>query len=770
MHYFTLMKQLAAFAGIFLMTTLYSTADATREALFEGAFQLKEEMRNVHPRLYTGPAEMEAAARRYQEDPEWCAIYLPEDGGAEMTANPVPLDQGVSAQRNAIIIAKIAVAWRITGEEKYLNRLHDWLPLIAEYEPPEMHSIGGAIGLTSGHVLLGLSIAYDVTKGQGDEELESTLRDAIIRQGQRSFTDLAAMKRYAYEQNHLIIPVCGLGVAAMTVVDEYPEAAQWGVFSGNLMERTLDAIAVDGWFFEGFSYWNYTFQFPAAFAAAQKRTVGGSAFDVNAFSKAPLYLAHMTLPNPEFVFDFGDWGPRVESDGVGFQSGYDWPWHTLPTRVKLVAPSLLLNAHDGPEFLRDYLRHVTPQHAEMVGIYTIDAVFGMLLQLPVPEASMPMQTQYADYPPYHYFPDMEVVHWRDNWRDANATALAFKSGPPAGHHFTELLERYPEWRPSLGHAHPDAGSFLIFAEGVFLANDTGYTGAKESADHNTILVDGIGQHEGGAAWTTFRGKPYSEYNKIHMTDVWTAPRVAASTAIFQAAYKDSLEMTKMHRRLLMLEGRYVVILDQLESNLPHAYQWRLHTDRAAEEISDSRFVMKNYPGKLVIESLVDVEARIAPTIVETDPKPTRSRTQQRGYHLELASPKQNNFEFFTALGIQGKDDEADDFKVNRGPGHRLDMSDGQMTCSVWIVGDDALDGNYSYILRDEGESLMAVGIAGSSLHADDISIVLDRAGQVCLALDESGQWQVETSEGDATKVTITLVGKKSQTIQLKDGQ
>ena len=35
--------------------------------------------------------------------------------------------------------------------------------------------------------------------------------------------------------------------------------------------------------------------------------------------------------------------------------------------------------------------------------------------------------------PFHRFPDHDVAFWRSSW-NADATAVAFKCGPPEGHH------------------------------------------------------------------------------------------------------------------------------------------------------------------------------------------------------------------------------------------------------------------------------------------------------------------------------------------------
>lgn len=716
--------------------------------LLEGSMVIPEKWTHVHPRLFASADEIEETSRRFKEDPAFLQHVLPADDGPEMTGAIVSFEESVNAaHRNTLYLAKLAVAYRVTGNEAYLERLREWIPTLQSYEPPPMGSIGSNIGLVAGHVLLGCSIAYDVLAGQGDEELETALRDVILKQGERTFEDIISMTRFPYEQNHLIIPVCGLGVASMTLADSYPETQAWGVLVENIMDRALDAIAHDGWFFEGITYWNYTMQFPVSYAVARQRVLDERVLEVPCFKLAPEYLAHMTLPNPRFVFDFGDWGPRVEPDGVGFQKGYDWPWHTLTTRVKKFIPTLLLREDPDNTFLRDYISWTTTGKDSMTGIYTIDGVFEMLLPSPDSGETRGMERTYQSYPPYHYFPDMEVVHWRNNWEDPNATALAFKSGPPAGHHFAKLIEGQPDWKPSLGHAHPDAGSFILFGQGVFLANDTGYTGAKETANHNSILVDGIGQHKGGTAWRTFQGKPYSEYDLIHMDNVWMGPRVMAATAVYEAAYDDALQLEAMRRHLIMINGRFLVILDELSCEVPREYQWRWHSDRPAEALEANRYAMTNGTGRVVIESLNEVaESQVVPTIVETNIYAQNpSRPQQRGYHLALTSPKQKDFEFLTVACIQSASETPEAFQVLEYSDRMVKMSDGDKTCTVWFAGDSALDGTFAYVISDASGQVEAFGLSGKSLQTDDVSLGLKQPSQIIAERDAAADWVIEAN-------------------------
>ena len=93
---------------------------------------------------------------------------------------------------------------------------------------------------------------------------------------------------------------------------------------------------------------------------------------------------------------------------------------------------------------------------------------------------------------FHRFADHDVVFWRTGW-DAGATAIAFKCGPPEGHHTAETSIKYPDFHMEQGHVHPDAGSFILFAHGEYLTGDSGYAGVPKTIEHNTLLVDGKGQ-------------------------------------------------------------------------------------------------------------------------------------------------------------------------------------------------------------------------------------------------------------------------------------
>jgi len=360
---------------------------------------------------------------------------------------------------------------------------------------------------------------------------------------------------------------------------------------------------------------------------------------------------------------------------------------------------------------------------------------------PFPQVSQRMRDD-VENPPYHYFSDLDVVYWRNNWSDPNATALAFRSGPPAGHHITKLYPVFPEWKPGLGHAHPDAGSFILFANGSFLANDTGYA-VKETRWHNSITVDHTGQNHSGTAWSTFEKQAYSRLDRIRQENVWLSPLVAASTAVFEDAYDPNMGIQEMRRHLIMIDGRFLVIRDDIRSTKKHSYQWFLHTDQLPQNTGPDRWNMTNGNARLLINNLNSVEtSRIEPTMVETQIYTGPSRLQQRGFHLELDAPDATNFQFLTAFCIQSSTDSDSRFVATKSGSGRFELSSGTHSVTIWIGNQPDLNGSFGFVLR-EAQKIVAIGLSGRSLKTEAGTLKLPSNGQLTIHPATGSSWIAE---------------------------
>ena len=138
--------------------------------------------------------------------------------------------------------------------------------------------------------------------------------------------------------------------AAVLAVMRKPGCEKVGAFSqATPFRRTFSFLSPDGWYCESFGYWEFTMQY-LVFGRGGVKVGHRRGFFSNSrtLSSEALHLAHMFLPNPDFTFDFGDWGPRVQADGIQAQKGYELPWHTLVSRMTLMAP-FLIRTRAGPD-------------------------------------------------------------------------------------------------------------------------------------------------------------------------------------------------------------------------------------------------------------------------------------------------------------------------------------------------------------------------------------------------------------------------------------
>lgn len=725
-----------------LVGAMLPAAADSRTALLEGSFGIDAALRGVHPRLLVGPDGMARLAERYASSPQDFTPFL---SSAPKPQSVIAGDlQDKENAYYALTIAQLAVAWRVTGRSEYRAALESWIPVLQRFEPiridPKNPSSGNR-DLSCGSLLTGMALAYDALCGSLQGEEEAVFRKVLVAQAEAAYEDILAYKFYHYEQNHLIVPVCGLGLAAMATCDELPEAAAWGTFAGNLLARSFAALANDGWFFEGISYWSFTMQYTTVYAAALLRTTGTDLFGASPFRYIPEYLEHMFLPDKRFAFDFADWGPRINEDGT-HQRGWEEPWHSLGTNINLMIPAAMNLAHPDSR-LSEFLSARAPSRGS--GTSAMDRIFFTLVPFKV-AAAAPAGAPRSD-PPYHYFPDMDVVHWRSAWNDPNATAIAFKSGPPAGHAIAKLYPLYPEWRPGLGHAHPDNGSFLLFSGGAFLAGDTGYA-VKRTQYHNTIAVDGAGQGHDGTAWATFDGMPYDRLNGTRLEAAWLGPSIMASRAVFQDCYDPRLEIRRMERRIVLVAGRFLVVSDLMSSDREHRYSWFLHSDRAALPAQGGGWTIANGRSLLVLRSLLPAEIHAPePTMVDAQIYSGPPVLQQRGYQLEMSSPQARDFSFLVAMDIQSEG-TASDFTASLGfldpatKAAQVDLADGGLSCSIFLGDQSRMTGDYGFILFDEGRVVKA-GLRGERLKIGSRTLSLPGGGSAVLDFDAAGKVQAE---------------------------
>ena len=140
--------------------------------------------------------------------------------------------------------------------------------------------------------------------------------------------------------------------------------------------------------------------------------------------------------------------------------------------------------------------------------------------------------------------------------------------PLGGHKWAELCSQFG--LGGTGHNHPAQNHFIIFGRGQVLAADPGYTYEKRTRNHNTVLIDGVGQYGDGEMW------PRPTPGRAHITGFATEGDITIVTGDATSAYPKELGL-KGFKRTLVLAGRdLVVVYDRLMAEGPKTFSWLLH--------------------------------------------------------------------------------------------------------------------------------------------------------------------------------------------------
>jgi hypothetical protein len=392
-----------------------------------------------------------------------------------------------------------------------------------------------------------------------------------------------------------------------------------------IYDRVLATYSPDGYYYEGFEYWIFSTPWLIHFLDAH--ATGEDLYDQPGFRQMHLYVAHSILPDGKYVFDFGDiYEGAITRAGKGDEYKRANPGGRFHTNYNLLYRLAARFRNEAAQGVAAWLNSLNQYNAEEYwSLLWYDATLK-----PAPIAQQPR---------WHYFRDHEVVYWRSSWTP-DATAFAFKCGPPEGHHTNELLRQFPDWHLSAGHAHPDAASFIIFADGKYLTGDSGYAGVPMTAHHNTVLVDSKGQAKEGRGHDAFDGAPYAQMNGIRILDATLTANRVVIRADATAAYAPELELTSFVRTFRWQDGWFVVT-DELSARWPAVFTSLWHADERVEESGAGRFVLRSGGAGLRLETQAprDAVTRIEPNDLTAPGRPgavDKGERQQRGARLALS--------------------------------------------------------------------------------------------------------------------------------------
>lgn len=498
-----------------------------------------------HPRLLLLKGEEKALLKSIQADPVWTKAHgaILAECDRMQSLPPVEriqigrrlLDKSREALRRIFFLS---YAYRLTGQKPYLDRAERELLAVSgfsDWNPSHFLDVA--------EMTMAVAIGYDWLYNDLSETARTQIREAIQKKGIEP--SLEKKNNSWLTATHNWNQVCNAGITfgALAVYENNPEQGRMLVNRAvRTVVRAMADYAPDGAYPEGYSYWGYGTTFNVLLISALER-VFRSDFGLSrqpGFMQTADYLLHMTGPSGA-SFNYSDAGR-----GGGVQPAMFW----------------FSQKRNDPSLLWVERTHLTADPKPMLGDRILPAMMVWGKGVKINRITPPAATLWAGSG------KNPVALFRSSWQDPKAVYVGMKGGSP-----------------SVNHAHMDAGSFVLEANGVRWGMDLGMQ------DYNSLESKGLniwGKDQNAQRWQVFRYR-----NEVHSTLTinnelqrvnGNAPLTSyASTPAFQNAttdlstvYQGSLKTAR--RGIGLMAGNYVVVRDELEvATQPATVRWSLLT-------------------------------------------------------------------------------------------------------------------------------------------------------------------------------------------------
>ncbi len=490
-------------------------------------------------------------------------------------------------------VLHLSLAWRLTGEKKYLDRARTELVAVAAFADWNPKHFLDVAEMTTA-----VAFGYDWLYPELDEPTRAALRDAIVTKGLVASRTTDAWSRQTNNWNQ----VCnaGMTVGALAIADKEPAlAAEMIARAVNTVPLAMHEYAPDGAYPEGPGYWGYGTTFNVIMISALQSVLGtdfGLAQQPGFFATADYYL-HVIGPSG-YYFNYSDAG----RGGQGVSAAMFW------FAARRDESYLLWNEW---QKLAASERSRRPDRTDPL----------LLVWMP-PQQPKPTRPLALSWTGRGTTP---VAFHRSSW-EPNASYIAIKGGTP----FTN-------------HAHMDVGSFVMDAEGERWADDLG------SQDYNSLESKGVdlwNRKQESDRWKVFRlstaahnvlmfdGAPQRVDGNAPIALSGNGRTVVDLTSIYRGHVGDA-------RRGVMLQpDRSVLVQDEFTpSAATHEVRWAMLTRADVHLDAEGRATLSQHGKKLWLHVLEPAHATLE--IYPTNPPPAETDapnegTRMIGFRVKLA--------------------------------------------------------------------------------------------------------------------------------------
>ncbi|MBN2313454.1 MAG: heparinase II/III family protein [Sedimentisphaerales bacterium] len=524
----------------------------------------------------------------------------------------------------------LGLAYQMTGEKHYAEKLRDALihyGSLSRWAGDAHHNPPWHSELNTARFCYGYAVGYDSIYDYLSDDERKTIAEAMIRLGILPTLDdwvLGDKRIHALDSmghNWWSVCVSMAGLASLSLLGDEPQAEfwnqrvseafpEWFTYQGNVLQNKTANFDSQGAFYESVSYANYALSEYLLFRLAYTNVFGtSSAPDIPLLKTAGDFFIHTCYPTSNGIMsvNFGD--SNLNATGA----------RTLQI--------LLANGYDKPQY-HWYLNRTDPGLDDPVGLVYYEL--------------NPQKSPINHVTESMLYPDIGWAILRSSWED-DATMLAVKSG------FA--------WN----HAHPDAGSFILFHKGKPLIIDSGNcsysrreytTYYRHSKAHNVILIDGQGQNPedcgNGDRGTVTPGRIHRLIDTVGLKYVFA-----------DATGPMSWKFSHNYRHFLWV-GDVILIFDDVRTHEEGKLEWLLHYQNNFER-QGRQILISNGNARVIVQPVFPEE------ITVTEKKGLKDHDPDTEVTYLAFSPKETTRQnkFITAVLPCGSDGQKPAVQIER---------------------------------------------------------------------------------------------------------
>jgi hypothetical protein len=459
--------------------------------------------------------------------------------------NEPPLLQNASNTYRIIgeTMPSLGVAYLITKEDKYLIGAERWIKVLLN-----VPTWRGSENLGRSAWVTGIAQLYDWLYHDLNEDIKTEIINRLKKEAEIIRNSAASTRALS---NHLLIETAAVGTTGLILPFEdtlrnslLKQADEWT----NYIIRNAP---LDGSWGEGVQYWQYGLGYFLRFLEGAQTSGYRDYFpEYSWLKKTGRFPIHFSVPDKlTRVINFGDCGTD----------------RYIPTCLLYLPAS---KYKDG--VVQDFalkIQATEPHKLSWFDFLTYNATVQ-----PVDYKTVEKE--------FHHFDDHGFVTMRSSW-EKDATLVGFRCGPAPGHANQAKPERLANRGYGPGHQHPDINSFVIYANGTWLAIDPGYIMLKETRNHNTVLVNGYGQAGAGGKWLDYMAFQNRE-PAPKITHAESTPNYDYVIGDAGNIYLDEAGLEYFERQLMFIKPNVIIIADRLKTGVSSIFTWSLQANEIAE--------------------------------------------------------------------------------------------------------------------------------------------------------------------------------------------